>query len=600
MTESSHVALKLSELIRNHFQGVTKQKKIVELLKDQGIEVSEGLLSRLFNGFYEVRLDSRLFAELSQLFAPEESKEVFWDRLLKDYNPNTVLNESIKIGLSLKSFWARPFVALMAEDSLPTGFEMVYGRRVKKTLNENKHVITSKTEIEKVLSGRQLSIPPDPPKENEEERVGDEQTLHNDELYLNQSLVPLLKKGEIDLLVSPASIHLQKELDIIPIARIGAGFATQCIIISSVPEIDYTLKVEALKEEEKSGRTIKTHPFSNKGHEWVAFYHNYIAGENNKQRSDSEYLRRLISEINVERLFTIEPQLKKEDGTNDYFWIRTLENTLTTEAWTKFLAILSQQCKSTGVPDNLKEQYEKVFENFKTEDKKTIVNKLIQKHETEAKYWQDAYELLSQRISKPISLFSESYPYEYQIRQRVVNDVLLNGGTFALVAFSPFNNKVVSDIVAHFDTLQNELINESKYKNYRLLIQRFNLSHIIGEKDIVYLYGTKDYLKSIVQNKQLPKIHELLTKLRQATEDLKHNHSLIEKLAFHHFFFEKEDFLDSPEEITKKRDWFYKKPEYMKKLIEEYLFAEQYNDFSYKVFRNDEYARFLEEMLSEK
>lgn len=598
MAESTHVAIKLSELIRNRFPATTKQKKIVELLKEHDVEVSEGLLSRLFNGFYEVRLESRLFKELHKLLAaPHESQEDFWQRLLQDYDPAAEAEaDVIKIGLSLKSFWARPFVALMAEDSLPAGFEIVYGRRVIKKLNENKTVIPSATQVEKILHGRKLHIPPQ--EGNHEHSLSDEHTIHNDELYLNQNLFYLLKNKEIDLLVSPESIALQTESDVIPIARIGAGFTTQCVLISSLSMDDYQSRKELLEEEEKSGQSIKIHRFKKNKRDWVAFYHNYIANERNAEQSRIEYIRKFIEALNIEYLLQSKSLLTNDDETNDYFWVRTLENTLTAEAWAKFLAILKQQCKNTEVPSDLEKQYSNIFSEFSQEQKENIIDSLRTKYQDEANFWTNAYEQLSQRISKPISLFSESYPYQYQVKERIVKDVLLRGGSFALVAFSPFNNMVVSDIVTHFNNLQQKLPDDSTHKNHQLLIQRFNLSHMIGQKDVVYLYGNKRYLKEKIEQKQLVRIGELLSKLRQATEDIKLNRLLIEKLALHHFFTGSKDFWDNQEETQKKRDWFYKRPENMEKLIEEYQFAEQYNDFRYKVFRNDEYARFLEELLS--
>jgi hypothetical protein len=74
-------------------------------------------------------------------------------------------------------------------------------------------------------------------------------------------------------------------------------------------------------------------------------------------------------------------------------------------------------------------------------------------YKDENEKWSTFYELFSNRISRPICMYSEEFLYKKQIKERIVDDILVPGddsqpgGYFALVGFIPFADKILWDIV---------------------------------------------------------------------------------------------------------------------------------------------------------
>jgi hypothetical protein len=111
------------------------------------------------------------------------------------------------------------------------------------------------------------------------------------------------------------------------------------------------------------------------------------------------------------------------------------------------------------------------------------------------------------------------------------------------------------------------------------------------------LYARKDYLKQLIRENRLLVLDKLIDGLSESVNQFKKNDVLKRQLAFHHFYFED---LDRDDELSRMSETFHKKTALMEAYINEYDSSERINEFSYKIVRTDEYARFLEEMLSEK
>jgi hypothetical protein len=101
----------------------------------------------------------------------------------------------------------------------------------------------------------------------------------------------------------------------------------------------------------------------------------------------------------------------------------------------------------------------------------------------------------------------------------------------------------------------------------------------------------------MIENNQLHYVDRLIDQLKKSVQDFQSNDILKRQLAFHHFYFED---TDRPNEFRRMNELFHQDTKLMKLYLEEYDSSEKINEFTYTITRTDEYARFLEEMLSEK
>ncbi|MFN8353349.1 MAG: hypothetical protein U0Y10_02800 [Spirosomataceae bacterium] len=518
MTIELFVASKMAEAIRKRYSHETKQKNIVELLAKDEVEISEGGLSRLFNGTYELKEDSRIFKQLSRLFAPEQTPSDYYQYLAQGFNPSdtnawsATIEKEFVIGLPDKSIWSRPVTVLALNNQLPKGFKIT---RQQNSLGEP--VIESEIKIPSTTQDTSVKS------------------------YFSGNLCDLLYQNTVQLICSSKEVveHSPYRHYFMPLMKISTSSAAQVLVF----ERDlHTAKSQSgginnekktLTKSQQAAQAAHQTPSKERAdflptklHEDKDLHENTISFKELFGLLQHEKIKgKVIYESFVPKSLKIEEErkayrrefIKKVFGDKTKkISFRTIANSVTQLEWEKLYNVLYNDLTTLS--------YDKTTS--------AEITKLISSNAQLL----PQLNCLKTNMASAIDFSDESF--EETIR-KMAQSIEANE-TVVLCGFSPMNFSIIEKII-------NKLPSTIPVD---LSITRYNLSDMLGKPAHTYLYTRKDLLE-IKGN--VIKFKELMDSIRWVVQHgITNTNEIEKKLAYFYYDSSKDPKSYYDQETTKR------------------------------------------------